>query len=57
MKRLVDEQDQVDFYPRQKIRVVKDKLNGKNPSQIIAQELKDSKHATKVHYKRLLMAI
>jgi hypothetical protein len=33
------EMRQLDFYPRQKIQVVKDKLNGVNPIKILAEEL------------------
>ena len=36
------------WYPRKKIEIVKDKLNGMNPVRVLIKELKDSKHEKKV---------
>jgi hypothetical protein len=32
------------WYPRQKIEIVKAKLNGLNPVKVVEKELKDSRH-------------
>jgi len=39
-----EELKELAWYPRKKIEIVKDKLNGLNPVKILAKELKDSKH-------------
>lgn len=36
------------WYPRKKIEIVKDKLNGVNPAKILIKELRDSKHEKRV---------
>ena len=37
--------EQLAFYPKKKIEIVKNKLTGIHPSKILAKELRDSKHA------------
>lgn len=49
--------EQLAFYPKKKIEVVKNKLSGIHPSKILAKELRDSKHSQKPYFKRLLYAI
>jgi len=49
--------EQLAFYPKKKIEIVKNKLTGIHPSKILAKELRDSKHSQKVYFKRLLYAI
>ena len=39
---------ELEWYPRQKIETVRDKLNGLNPVKVLAIELKDSKHNLRV---------
>ena len=39
-----EELQELAWYPRKKIEIVKDKLHGLNPVKILAKELKDSKH-------------
>jgi hypothetical protein len=43
-----EELQELAWYPRKKIEIVKDKLNGLNPVKILAKELKDSKHEKRV---------
>jgi DNA-dependent protein kinase catalytic subunit len=45
------------WYPRKKIEIVKYKLNGRNPVKIIQSELKDSRHERKQYLKVLLEAV
>ncbi len=49
--------EQLAFYPKKKIEVVKNKLNGIHPSKILAQELKATKHSKQPYFNRLLYAI
>ena len=49
--------EQLAFYPKKKIEVVKSKLSGTHPSKILARELRDSKHYGKPYFKRLLYTI
>lgn len=49
--------EQLAFYPKKKIEIVKNKLTGIHPSKIMAKELQDSKHKQKVYFTRLLYAI
>lgn len=43
-----EELQELAWYPRKKIEIVKDKLNGVNPVRIVAKELKESKHEKRV---------
>lgn len=43
--------EELSFFPRKKIEIVKNKLNGVNPINIVAKELKDSKHHRKAYFK------
>ena len=49
--------EQLSFYPKKKIDVVKNKLAGLHPSKILAKELRDSKHSLRPYFKTLLYAI
>lgn len=49
--------EQLAFYPKKKIEVVKSKLNGVHPSKILARELRDSKHGKAPYFNRLCHAI
>ena len=46
-----EELQELAWYPRKKIEIVKDKLNGVNPVRILIKELKESKHEKRVCYK------
>ncbi|CDW71353.1 dna-dependent protein kinase catalytic subunit [Stylonychia lemnae] len=52
-----EELQELAWYPRKKIEVMKDKLNGLNPVRIMAKELQDSKHEKKPYFKVILNAI
>jgi len=45
------------WYPRQKIEIVKAKLNGLNPVKVVEKELKDSRHDKRQYLKVLLEAV
>ena len=45
------------WYPRQKIEIVKAKLNGLNPVKVVEKELKDSRHEKRQYMKTLLEAV
>ena len=49
MSEYEEELQELAWYPRKKIEIVKDKLNGLNPVKIMAKELKDSKHEKRVN--------
>jgi hypothetical protein len=52
-----EELQELAWYPRKKIEIVKDKLNGLNPVKIIAKELKDSKHEKRVISYSIILTI
>ena len=52
-----EELQELAWYPRKKIEIVKDKLNGLNPVKIIAKELKDSRHEKRVSIFHSLLTI
>lgn len=52
-----EELQELAWYPRKKLEIVKDKLNGLNPVKILAKELKDSKHERRPYIKVILRAI
>ena len=43
-----EELQELAWYPRKKIEIVKYKLNGLNPVKILEHELKDSRHEKRV---------
>ena len=49
--------EQLSFYPKKKIEIVKNKLTGIHPSVILARELRDSKHARKPYCRKLTLLI
>ena len=53
----LEELEQLAFFPRQKILIMKDKLNGADPTKILARELKDSKHNNRPYHRQLLSSI
>lgn len=42
--------EQLAFYPKKKIEIVKNKLTGIHPSKILEKELLDSKHKSKQYF-------
>ena len=52
-----EELQELAWYPRKKIEIVKDKLNGVNPVRILIKELKESKHEKRVCYKYFKLMI
>jgi hypothetical protein len=48
MSEYEEELQELAWYPRKKIEIVKDKLNGLNPVKIAIRELRDSKHEKRV---------
>ena len=50
MSKHEEELQELSWYPRKKIDIVRDKLNGLNPAKILIKELEDSKHEKKVSY-------
>ena len=54
---MVVSMEQLAFYPKKKIEIVKNKLTGIHPSIILEKELRDSKHKQKQYFRRLLQAI
>jgi DNA-dependent protein kinase catalytic subunit len=50
-------EEQLSFYPKQKIEVLRNKLDGYNPVYIVHNELKESSHYKLTYYERLLEAL
>lgn len=48
MSEYEEELQELQWYPRKKIEIVKQKLHGCNPVKIVKVELKDSKHEKRV---------
>ena len=57
MSEYEEELQELAWYPRKKIEIVKYKLNGANPVKVIEKELKDSKHEKRAYLKPLIKAI
>ncbi len=57
MSEYEEELQELAWYPRKKIEIVKYKLNGLNPVKIIERELKDSKHEKRSYLKVLMKAL
>lgn len=49
--------EKLSFYPKEKIQILKEKLNGGNPMKITVREIKDSSHYKKPYYEQLLLAL
>ena len=49
--------EKLSFYPKDKIKILKEKLNGGNPMKITVKELQDSYHYKKPYYEQLLLAL
>jgi hypothetical protein len=43
--------EKLSFYPKDKIQILKEKLNGGNPMKITVREIKDSSHYKKPYYE------
>jgi hypothetical protein len=48
MSEYEEELQELSWYPRKKVEVVKWKLNGYHPVKVVERELKDSRHEKKV---------
>jgi len=51
------ELQEISWYPRQKLEIVRDKLNGVNPAKIAVKELRDSKHEKRSYFKVIMGAL
>ena len=45
------ELEHLSFFPKQKIKVLRDKLHGKNPVRVIQSELEDSQHNNRPYFE------
>jgi DNA-dependent protein kinase catalytic subunit len=52
-----DDEDEISWYPKEKIDIMKDKLNGMNPATVLLKELKESRHAKRNYCKSLVKVI